>query len=199
MIRRLVDIVVVLLLLPIALPLALVTALIVATSLGWPILFRQQRSGRRGAVFVLRKFRTMAPPLSTARVLADDAVRTSPAGRWLRRLRLDELPQLLNVLNGDMALIGPRPLLPATVAAMGLPGTMRGRVRPGLTGWSQVNGNTLLSDAEKLALDLWYVRNRSLTLDLEILARTIGVVLFGERRRPLVMEARHAGNRRRRG
>ena len=199
MIRRALDIAAVLLLAPVALPLALVTALVVAGSLGRPLLFRQDRAGRSGRVFTMAKFRTMAPPLSAARALADDRLRTPPAGRWLRRLRLDELPQLISVAVGDMALIGPRPLLPGTVAAMGVAGFTRGLVRPGLTGWAQVNGNTLLSDAEKRDLDLWYVRNRSLIVDVEIIARTFGVILFGERRRRLVMEGRHAGHRRRRG
>ncbi|GGE14516.1 UDP-galactose phosphate transferase [Polymorphobacter glacialis] len=199
MIRRVLDTAAVLVLLPLAVPLALVTAGIVALGLGRPILFRQHRAGRRGSVFLLWKFRTMTPPRSPDRALADDAVRTPAAGRWLRRLRLDELPQLFNVLKGDMALIGPRPLLPSTVAGMGFAGTTRALVRPGLTGWSQVNGNTLLSDAEKLKLDLWYVRNRSPMVDIEIIVRTLGVVALGERRGSLVTEGGHAGNRRRRG
>lgn len=185
MIRRAIDIAMVLVLLPFALPLAVVTALVVAAGLGRPLMFRQDRAGQGGQTFTLVKFRTMAPPRSAARALADDAVRTPPAGRWLRRLRLDELPQLLGILNGDMAWIGPRPLLPETIAVMGAAGIERGRLRPGLTGWAQVNGNTLLSDAEKLDLDLWYVQNRSAALDIEIIARTIGVIVFGERRRPL--------------
>lgn len=199
MIRRCGDILAVLLLLPLALPLAIAAALTVAIALRRPLIFRQDRAGRQGQVFALAKFRTMAPPLSAARALADDALRTPPAGRWLRRLRLDELPQLVNILRGDMALVGPRPLLPATIAAMGRAGAVRQSVRPGLTGWAQVNGNALLSDPEKLEHDLWYVRNRSAWLDLEIIARTIGVVMFGERRTAPAMEERHAGDRRRRG
>ena len=195
MIRRAIDIGVVVLLLPLALPLALAAALTTALALGRPLIFRQDRAGLRGRVFALAKFRTMAPPLSAARALADDAARTPPAGRWLRRLRLDELPQLLSILRGDMALIGPRPLLPATIAAMGRAGGVRASVRPGLTGWAQVNGNALLSDTEKLEHDIWYVRNRSALLDLEIIVRTIGVIMFGERREG----ERHEGDRRRRG
>ena len=199
MIRRSIDVIAVLVLLPVALPLGLLTALVVGVSLGRPLLFRQQRAGLAGRVFSLCKFRTMAPPRDAARALADDAIRTSAAGRWLRRLRLDELPQLLSILGGDMAWIGPRPLLPETVTAMGPAGTVRGLLRPGLTGWAQVSGNTLLSDAEKRDLDIWYVRNRSLLVDIEIIVRTVGVIAFGERRRPLAMEAGNASPRRRRG
>jgi lipopolysaccharide/colanic/teichoic acid biosynthesis glycosyltransferase len=113
--------------------------------------------------------------------LLPDKDRTPLIGDVLRRLRLDELPELANIVRGDMAFVGPRPLLPRTVEQMGAGGRIRGSVRPGLTGWAQVNGNSRLNEDEKLALDLWYIRNRSFLLDLTILVRTLGVMLLGER------------------
>lgn len=165
----------------VALPVAALVALAVALTIGRPVLFRQQRAGRGGTPFTLVKFRTMTEARDAQGRLLDDAARTPPFGRWLRRSRLDELPELLNIARGDMSLVGPRPLLPATVAAMGSRGARRGAMRPGLTGWAQVNGNTLLADDDKLALDLWYIDHASLRLDLAIVLRTIGVVLLGER------------------
>lgn len=164
------------------LPIMALIGLAVAATMGRPICFRQTRSGRGGKPFKLVKFRTMTDARDATGRLLDDELRLTRTGRLLRRLRLDELPQLWNVLKGEMSLIGPRPLLVETVAAMGEPGIRRGSVRPGLTGWSQVNGNTLLSDAEKLELDLWYIENRSLWLDLLIVAKTFCVLLLGERR-----------------
>ena len=156
-------------------------ALAVLATSGRPVWFRQLRSGRDGKPFRLIKFRTMTDARDAAGRLLSDELRLTRFGRIMRRMRLDELPQLWNVLKGDMSLIGPRPLLPQTVAAMGEPGRRRGAVRPGLTGWSQVNGNTLLSDAEKLRLDLWYLDNRSAWLDLRIIVMTVRVIAFGER------------------
>src|SRR3546814_3504361 len=101
--------------------------------------------------------------------------------RLLRRSRLDELPELWNILKGEMAFIGPRPLLPETVSAMGAGGEKRGKLRPGLTGWAQVNGNSLLPAADKLALDLWYVSHRSPAIDVGIVIKTLGVMIAGER------------------
>jgi lipopolysaccharide/colanic/teichoic acid biosynthesis glycosyltransferase len=112
--------------------------------------------------------------------LLPDADRTTPFGRLLRRFRVDELPELVNVIEGSLTLIGPRPLLPETIAAFGEAGRRRCQVRPGLTGWAQVNGNASLSDEDKLALDLWYIDNRSFVLDLRIAFATIAVTLCGE-------------------
>ena len=113
--------------------------------------------------------------------LLPDSERTTRFGRFLRRSRLDELPELWNVLKGDMSIVGPRPLLPETVAGMGELGVRRCRVRPGLTGWAQVSGNTFLSEDHKLALDLWYIDHRTLRLDLLIVVESLGLVVFGER------------------
>ena len=117
------------------------------------------------------------------RLLPDD-LRQTRLTRLIRRLRFDELPQLWLVLRGQMALVGPRPLLPATVAEFGALGRLRNSVAPGVTGWAQVNGNTRLSNGEKLALDLWYVGHRSPGLDLRVMAETVLVPLRGEIRDP---------------
>lgn len=181
------------------LPVVAVIALLVAATMGRPILFRQRRSGQGGRPFELVKFRTMREPRSEAERLTTDAQRLTGLGRFLRRTRLDELPSLLNVLRGDMNVIGPRPLLADTIAGMGDAGRQRGTVRPGLTGWAQVNGGPLLAQTDKLDLDLWYTRHASFRLDLRILFRTILVVLLGDRLSPQKSEAAYASAGRRRG
>jgi lipopolysaccharide/colanic/teichoic acid biosynthesis glycosyltransferase len=168
-------------LLVLSLPLWIVAAAIVWASLGRPLFFRQSRSGLGARPFVICKFRTMHEGRDVDGALLPDALRETPATRLMRSIRIDELPQLLSIARGDMAFIGPRPLLPATIAEFGELGRIRGTVRPGLSGWAQVNGNTRLTNSEKLALDLWYVRNRSLWLDLRILVLTVQVALLGER------------------
>jgi lipopolysaccharide/colanic/teichoic acid biosynthesis glycosyltransferase len=162
-------------------PLMLLCALLVRLALGSPIVFRQLRAGVSCNPFQMIKFRSMLDKRDASGDLLPDSERTPPVGRLLRRLRLDEMPELLNVIRGEMSLIGPRPLLPHTIETMGANGRLRCDVRPGLTGWAQVNGNSRLGSDEKLALDLWYIRNRSLLLDIVILLRTVGVVLFGEK------------------
>jgi lipopolysaccharide/colanic/teichoic acid biosynthesis glycosyltransferase len=162
-------------------PAAMITAGLVALAMGRPVLFVQWRAGRNVRPFRMIKFRTMTDLRAADGLLLPDAERLGTMGRLLRRLRVDELPELWNVLRGDMAIIGPRPLLPGTLANMGEAGRRRCAVRPGLTGWAQVNGNALLSDRDKLALDLWYIDNRSLWLDLRILWRTLATIVMGER------------------
>jgi lipopolysaccharide/colanic/teichoic acid biosynthesis glycosyltransferase len=164
----------------IAMPVAAAIAVAILVTMGRPIFFKQQRAGRDGE-FRLVKFRTMTDAKSADGKLLDDAERVTPFGRFLRRSRLDELPELWSIFVGDMSLVGPRPLPPNSPLNLGDHGAERLSVRPGLTGWAQVNGNTLLSADQKLALDLWYVRRRSLRLDIIILIKTISVVLFGER------------------
>lgn len=163
-------------------PVMLLAAGLVLGSLGRPILFRQWRSGKGGVPFHMVKFRTMRELRGPTGTLLPDAARTTRMGRFLRRSRLDELPELTNIVAGDMDVVGPRPLLPETVAAMGADGSLRGLIRPGLTGLAQVSGNTLLTADEKLAFDIWYVRYRSWRLDWAIVVRTIRVVILGERR-----------------
>lgn len=180
-------------------PLLLFIALAVAASPGTSILFRQQRAGKDGVPFNLVKFRSMSDARDEYGNLLPDAARLTRIGSLLRRTRLDELPELWNIICGEMAFIGPRPLLPETVAAMGQGGERRGRVRPGLTGWAQVNGNSLLSSVEKLSLDLWYVEHRGLGLDAIIVLRTFCVMLVGERINQSSLEKSCAGNSHRRG
>lgn len=195
--RRAVDVAAGLVGLAAALPAMALTALWLRAAAGSPVIFVQPRATLGGQGFRLVKFRTMRA-LDPARPLAD-ADRLVPGGALIRRLRLDELPQLLHVVLGEMSLIGPRPLLAATLDAAGEAGRARGRVRPGLTGWAQVNGNARLSDRDKLALDLWWIDHRSLRLDLLILARTLLVPLLGERPDPLAIRRAHAGGPGRRG
>jgi Bacterial sugar transferase len=146
---------------------------------GLPVFFWQQRMGAGGRRFLLHKFRTLRTPFDENGRKLTDEERLSPIGRFMRRTRLDELPQLLNILVGDMSLIGPRPLLPRDQRKNI---EIRLMVRPGITGWAQVNGGVLLSPDEKEPLDEWYIRNASLWLDLRILFMTAIVFFCGERR-----------------
>lgn len=164
----------------VAVPMA-ATAGIVWLLLGRPLMFRQPRVGYRMRPFTVTKFRTMSNARDASGELLPDAERETPVTRFLRRIRLDESPQLWTILRGEMAWVGPRPLLPATIEAFGEPGRVRCSVRPGLTGWAQIHGNTFLTDRQKLAMDLWYVDHRSFMLDLYILLRTAWTVLRGER------------------
>jgi len=158
-------------------PLMLLIALAIRLTMGSPVLFRQLRPGLRGEAFELIKFRTMRR-LATADVVpAEDEQRLTRIGRFLRASSLDELPELWNVLRGQMSLVGPRPLLMRYLPLYTPEQARRHEVRPGLTGWAQVNGRNALSWEEKFALDLWYVDNRSLLLDLKILLLTVWRVL----------------------
>ncbi|BDA82968.1 UDP-phosphate galactose phosphotransferase [Aureimonas sp. SA4125] len=163
------------------LPIWPLVAAMVWASVGRPLLFRQTRSGRGMRPFTICKFRTMHDARDAAGALLPDALRETPAMRLLRRWRLDELPQLLAIARGEMSFVGPRPLLPDTIQGFGEFGRLRCAVSPGLTGWAQVNGNTRLTDRQKLALDLWYIHHRSLYLDLKILAMTAITIVRGER------------------
>jgi len=158
-------------------------ALVLAT-MSRPVFFIQERAGLRRRPFHMVKFRTMTDARDTQGCLLGDEARITALGRFLRRSRLDELPELWNIMRGEMGLVGPRPLLPTSAPNLGASGDERLSVRPGLTGWAQVNGNTLLSDAQKLSFDLWYVRNRSLALDVKIIVKTLAVIILGEKLRP---------------
>jgi lipopolysaccharide/colanic/teichoic acid biosynthesis glycosyltransferase len=149
-------------------------ALLVWSMLGRPVLFRQHRSGIHGHEFTIVKFRTMRPPGYAGE---SDPDRETSLGRVLRRLSLDELPQLWNVIRGDMSLIGPRPTLPEQV--MHYSARQRGRlaVRPGITGWAQVHGRNSISWPERIELDLWYIKHRSFFVDLRIIWLTVIGVL----------------------
>jgi sugar transferase EpsL len=174
---RLRDIFASLLGLTILLPLLAVVAIAVRLRLGSPILFCQTRPGLHGKLFMLRKFRTMRASSAGEDLLATDAVRLTRPGRFLRSTSLDELPTLWNVLLGDMSLVGPRPLLPEYLPLYTVQQMRRHEVKPGITGWAQVNGRNAISWEEKFELDVWYVDNRSFLLDLKILCMTVWQVV----------------------
>lgn len=175
--KRLFDIGVVVLLAPFWLPVMGLVALLVAIRLGRPVFFTQTRPGRWGRPFGLIKFRTMTDARDGRGKLLPDAERLTPFGRRLRSTSLDELPELWNVLRGDMSLVGPRPLLMHYLEAYTSEEARRHEVRPGITGWAQVNGRNAVEWDRKLALDVWYVDHRSLWLDLKILGLTVWAVL----------------------
>ncbi|WP_338240842.1 sugar transferase [Aurantiacibacter hainanensis] len=162
-------------------PLLIALWLICLVAHGRPVMFRQFRAGKDTKPFRLLKFRTMCNSRDEDGNLLPDEQRVTAVGTFLRRTRIDELPGLVNVVRGDMAFVGPRPLLPETIEELGERGRKRCAVKPGLTGWSQVNGNTLLTLDQKVALDLWYIDHRGALLDLRILALTLFVVVAGER------------------
>lgn len=183
--KRFIDIVIGLVLILTLLPLMMITCLIVALDVGFPVIFWQQRPGLYGRPFRLVKFRTMRQAgrrLNEDRLShkSGDTLRTTLIGKWLRQLRLDELPQLFHIVGGSMSLVGPRPLLPEDQPARG---QLRLSVRPGVTGWAQIHGGDALTPQEKLELDLWYIRHMSLWLDLKILLRTLIVIWKEDRRR----------------
>lgn len=159
------------------LPLYLLVALLVRMLLGSPVLFRQQRPGLNGRIFTIYKFRTMTDKRDPYGVLLPDAERLTRFGRFLRSSSLDELPELWNVLKGDMSLVGPRPLLPRYLDRYTPEQMRRHEVRPGLTGWAQVNGRNAVSWEERLKMDVWYIDNQSFWLDLKILWLTLWIVI----------------------
>lgn len=162
-------------------PILIGVAIAVRLKLGAPVLFRQERPGLHGRPFHLLKFRSMLPPgVSTGDVIADEMRRLTPFGNWLRASSLDELPSLFNVIRGEMSLVGPRPLLMQYLQLYSPEQMRRHDVRPGLTGWAQINGRNALSWERKFALDTWYVDHCSLLLDLRILVRTAFKVLRRE-------------------
>ncbi|MDP9881371.1 lipopolysaccharide/colanic/teichoic acid biosynthesis glycosyltransferase [Variovorax boronicumulans] len=150
---------------------------LVRRKLGSPVFFRQTRPGLKGRLFIMVKFRTMIDAYSQDGQLLSDAKRLTPFGRFLRASSLDELPELWNVLKGDMSLVGPRPLLMDYLPLYSAEQSRRHEVRPGITGWAQINGRNALSWDEKFKLDVWYVDNRSLWLDIKILWLTVRKVL----------------------
>lgn len=176
-IKRYIDFCVSLVLVVVLLPLLLAVSIAVLLDVGSPVFFWQRRAGKNGQIFQMHKFRTLKPAFDGQGRPYSTTDRMSIVGTLLRKSRLDELPQLLNVLVGDMSLIGPRPLLPQDQPDNA---ALRLSVRPGISGWAQVNGGQLLSPAEKNILDEWYIRNASLWLDLRIVGKTILFMLTGE-------------------
>jgi sugar transferase EpsL len=175
--KRLLDLTFVVLALPFLLCMMAVVTLAVCLGMGAPVLFRHQRPGLKGRPFILYKFRTMMEEAPGQLNLHTDAERLTPLGRFLRSTSLDELPQVLNVLKGDMSLVGPRPLLMRYLPRYTPEQARRHEVRPGITGWAQVNGRNAVSWEEKFMLDVWYVEHLNLWLDLKILALTVWKVL----------------------
>jgi lipopolysaccharide/colanic/teichoic acid biosynthesis glycosyltransferase len=188
--KRVIDLLASMILVIILAPLSALIAVLAALDVGLPVVFWQKRPGRYGYPFKLYKFRTMRAAHDLEGNRIPDQQRSSKFGELLRRSRLDELPQLYNILVGEMSFVGPRPLLPIDHAAGA---RCRLLIRPGLTGWAQVNGGRELSADDKAALDIWYVRNVSLALDIRIALRTCAVVITGERvERDAVLAARDA-------
>lgn len=179
MLKRIFDFTFALIVVTLVSPLILLTAIAVAGSMGSPVLFRQLRPGLHGRSFEVLKFRTMAEAVGLDGQPLPDEQRLTKLGAFLRRFSLDELPQLFNVLKGDMSLVGPRPLLMEYLPLYNAQQMRRHEVRPGITGWTQVNGRNALSWEDKFALDVWYVDHRSFWLDMKILAMTAGRVFSG--------------------
>ncbi|WP_242237832.1 sugar transferase [Bacillus cereus group sp. BfR-BA-01316] len=178
--KRLFDIFISLLLLICFFFVILLVAIIVKIQIGSPILFRQQRPGLHGKPFYLYKFRTMTNERDSNGKLLPDHARLTKVGKFLRKYSLDELPQLINVLKGQLSLVGPRPLLIEYMPLYSQEQAKRHNVRPGITGWAQINGRNSISWDEKFKLDVWYVENQSFLLDLKILYRTFSKVLKSE-------------------
>ncbi|HXF61122.1 MAG TPA: sugar transferase [Caldilineaceae bacterium] len=178
--KRLFDLAVALPALAALSPLLALIALLVRWQLGAPVFFRQRRPGLHGRPFTLVKFRTMRDARDAQGRLLPDSERLTPLGRWLRQTSLDELPELVNVVRGEMSLVGPRPLLMQYLERYTPEQMRRHEVQPGITGWAQVNGRNALTWEEKFAHDLWYVEHLSLGLDLAILWRTALAVLRRE-------------------
>ncbi|MGO4345791.1 sugar transferase [Paenibacillus sp. MCAF9] len=172
MTKRLFDIFVSSIILLIMLPIIGITAILVRVKLGTPIVYKQQRPGLHGAPFVVYKFRTMTDEKDSLGQLLPDHIRLTPFGSFLRKFSLDELLQLINVVRGDLSLVGPRPLLMEYLPLYTEEQARRHQVRPGITGWAQINGRNAISWEEKFALDVWYVENWSILLDLKILFQT---------------------------
>ena len=162
-----------------AAPVLLLAMLLVRWRLGAPVLFRQVRPGLHGTPFTIVKLRTMRDASDAQGNPLPDAERMTALGRWLRRLSIDELPQLLNVLRGEMSIVGPRPLLLQYLPLYSPRQARRHEVLPGITGWAQVNGRNALSWPERLELDVWYVEHRSFRLDCYILWRSLASVASG--------------------
>jgi lipopolysaccharide/colanic/teichoic acid biosynthesis glycosyltransferase len=182
-VKRGADVVTAAALLVVLSPVILVVAVLVRAKLGSPVIFRQARPGKDGRIFTLYKFRTMrdaTPGTTCVEAVASDPERLTPLGRALRAPSLDELPQLVNVLRGDMSIVGPRPLLPEYLDRYNEEQARRHEIRPGITGWAQANGRNAVSWDERFKMDVWYVDHRSLALDARIVFKTISTMSSGK-------------------
>tara|TARA_B100000767_G_C19738169_1_gene524886 strand:+ start:970 stop:1572 length:603 start_codon:yes stop_codon:yes gene_type:complete len=177
MVKRLIDFSVSLSALILLFPILLIIAVLVRIKLGSPILFRQIRPGLHAKPFMMIKFRTMTGDLDVNGDLLPDSERLSMFGQFLRSSSLDELPELWNVVKGDMSLVGPRPLLKEYVTLYSREQARRHKVRPGLSGWAQVNGRNAISWEEKFKLDVWYVDNQSILLDIKVIVLTLKKII----------------------
>lgn len=173
-IKRVCDLATVIVTAPIWVPLLLIASFAVKIKLGSPILFRQQRAGKGGKVFTILKLRTMVDGDG------EDEERITPLGRFLRKTSLDELPQMINVLRGEMSIVGPRPLLVEYLPHYSKEQFRRHEVKPGITGWAQINGRNAITWEERFKLDIWYVDHASLWLDLKIVLKTFASVINGK-------------------
>lgn len=180
LIKRIFDLIVSLILLILISPLLLLLSFAVYFFLGNPVLFQQKRPGEHAKLFTIYKFRTMKDDRDPEGRLLSDAERLTSFGNYLRRNSLDELPELLNVIRGDMSLVGPRPLLERYLDRYSPEEARRHEVKPGITGWAQVNKRNAASWSEKFAMDVWYIDNRSFGLDLKILVLTVIKVIKRE-------------------
>ena len=180
MVKRLFDLVLALVVLVLFLPVILLVAFLIRLKMGAPVIFRQQRPGYRGNPFYLYKFRTMTAEVDEKGNLLHDEKRLTPLGAKLRKLSIDELPQLFNVIRGELSFVGPRPLLMEYLERYSEEQARRHEVKPGITGWAQVNGRNAITWEEKFKLDVWYVDNRSFWLDMKILWLTLVKVLRAE-------------------
>lgn len=176
-IKRFLDLLTSLILLGLLAPVMIAIALLIRFCIGSPVLFVQQRPGKNAVPFHVLKFRTMTNTVDASGALLPDAERLTALGLWLRRLSLDELPQLINVLRGQMSLVGPRPLLMEYLPLYTKEQARRHEVAPGITGWAQINGRNAIDWEKRLALDVWYVDNASFLLDMKILLMTVAKVL----------------------
>lgn len=178
--KRAVDVMASAVLLALLLPLLAAVAVAILVTMGRPVCFRQSRSGRNGVRFTLLKLRTMAEGRDTEGCPLDDGARLTRLGRWIRASSLDELPQLWNVLRGEMSLVGPRPLLPQYLDRYDQFQRRRLEVLPGITGWAQIHGRNALAWEPRFQFDVWYVDQWSLWLDFRILALTLGCIVRRE-------------------
>lgn len=176
--KRLFDFLLAIMATMIFLPIILVLVLMIRCVIGSPVIFKQMRPGLNGNVFYIYKFRTMSNVKNSKGELLSDAERMTKFGKFLRSTSLDELPSLLNVLKGEMSLVGPRPLLVEYLPLYNAVQARRHEVRPGVTGWAQVNGRNAISWEDKFALDVWYVDNQSFCLDIKIILMTIKKVFI---------------------
>lgn len=179
-VKRLLDIILSLIGLIVLSPILLIVSILVRAKLGSPVLFKQERPGKDEHIFTLYKFRTMTDEKDKQGTLLSDEVRLTRFGKMLRSTSLDELPELFNILKGDMSIVGPRPLLVKYLPLYTEQQRHRHDVRPGFTGWAQCNGRNAISWKEKFELDLYYVKNICFILDIKIIIKTIKIVLCRE-------------------